>query len=104
MEEKEMDTVTKRVTFPLKVWVDFETLCTRYYGNCYWLAIKDCMEKAKVLDSIGLMKVDINNLNERLSDIEIRLEKGNGLTEAEKQMEEEPAMTMGSNPIRKGDE
>ena len=102
MDEKKMDTVSKKITFPIATWVEFESLAQRYYGDCYWLAISDCMNKARLIDSIGLIKVDINNLNERLQDLELRLADGNALTEVEEAVEDaddEEPLTLGENPI-----
>lgn len=91
MDEIKEDTVTKRVTFPIAVWVDFEVYAKRHYGDCYWLAIKDTMEKAKLFETVGLLKIEIDNIyNEILKLQESKSDK----TEVEKK-----DLTLGKDPI-----
>ncbi len=96
------DTVGKYITFPLSIWVDFEKLAQGKYGNCYWLAIKDMVEKTKAFDSMMIMRVDMDNLNERMGVLEQKLfqQPGNALSEAEEKQEDKPTtITLGNNGV-----
>lgn len=103
MERKERDyenNVYKSITFPMKVWVEFENIAHSNYNDCYWLAIKDMMAKSKVIDSVDLIKQDISRLYEIIDDLQSQIMESK---EDKKKIEEEPSMTLGGNPIKKGD-
>ena len=70
MDEKgKEDTVTKKITFPMSVWVQFENFAKQNYGDCYWLAIKDSMSKSKMIDSIDFLRSEISILGEEIEEI-----------------------------------
>jgi len=84
--DKKGDIVKKVISFPMKVWCDFETEARNKYGDCYWLAIKDMKEKAAIFDSVNILRTDIETLYAKVQELEERLTSGpNALSEVEKQ-------------------
>jgi hypothetical protein len=60
------------ITSPMRVYEQFKDTADKEYGGCYWLYIKDLMEKGKMITYVDNI---IQETDRRLSEIEDKIEK-----------------------------
>ena len=81
---------------PVAVYEEFVTHARNDYGNCYWMALKGDMEKAKMYDTLTVQNEAlwnaIDDLKVEIDSLKTQKEEKNALAETEA----EPKQGLGS--------
>ena len=60
------------VTTPMKVYEQFKDTADQEYAGCYWIMLKDLMEKSKMVNNVNFI---MDNVSARLDKIEETIEQ-----------------------------